>query len=96
MLRSLAILTAAILLCGVSSASDTVPASTANEGSQVTSQFVPTRSAAFLTSLGIETPQAAVAQQGCCKICTRGKACGNTCISQDKVCHVGRGCACDG
>jgi len=32
----------------------------------------------------------------CCKICKKGKACGNTCISRDKQCHVGRGCACDG
>ena len=32
----------------------------------------------------------------CCKVCTKGKACGNTCISQDENCHVGPGCACDG
>jgi hypothetical protein len=32
----------------------------------------------------------------CCKICTRGKACGNTCISRDDICRVGPGCACDG
>jgi hypothetical protein len=32
----------------------------------------------------------------CCKICSRGKACGNTCISRSKTCHVGVGCACDG
>jgi hypothetical protein len=32
----------------------------------------------------------------CCKVCRRGKACGNTCIQRDDVCHVGRGCACDG
>lgn len=31
----------------------------------------------------------------CCKICSRGKACGNTCISRGYTCHVGRGCACD-
>jgi hypothetical protein len=32
----------------------------------------------------------------CCKVCRRGKACGNTCIERDDVCHVSRGCACDG
>jgi hypothetical protein len=32
----------------------------------------------------------------CCKVCSVGKACGNTCISRDKTCHVGQGCACDG
>jgi hypothetical protein len=37
----------------------------------------------------------AVAQQ-CCKICTTGKACGDTCIARDKTCRVGAGCACDG
>lgn len=30
----------------------------------------------------------------CCKVCTKGKPCGDTCIAQDKVCHVGPGCAC--
>lgn len=32
---------------------------------------------------------------GCCKICTAGKACGDTCISVSKACHVGPGCACN-
>lgn len=32
--------------------------------------------------------------QGCCKTCRKGKACGDTCISRDKQCHVGPGCAC--
>lgn len=30
----------------------------------------------------------------CCKTCTKGKPCGDTCIAQDKACHVGPGCAC--
>jgi hypothetical protein len=32
----------------------------------------------------------------CCKVCSVGKACGNTCIAREKTCHVGQGCACDG
>lgn len=32
----------------------------------------------------------------CCKICRKGKACGNSCISQSKDCHKPPGCACDG
>ena len=32
----------------------------------------------------------------CCKICTVGKACGDTCISRSYTCHVGPGCACNG
>lgn len=33
---------------------------------------------------------------GCCKVCSKGKACGDSCISRSKVCHKGSGCACDG
>jgi hypothetical protein len=34
-------------------------------------------------------------QVECCKICRKGKACGNTCIARDKDCHQPPGCACD-
>jgi len=30
----------------------------------------------------------------CCKYCTKGKPCGDTCISVKYTCHVGPGCAC--
>jgi beta-lactamase superfamily II metal-dependent hydrolase len=33
--------------------------------------------------------------RSCCKICTRGKACGTTCISRSYECHTPPGCACD-
>lgn len=33
---------------------------------------------------------------GCCKVCTTGKACGDTCIQRSDTCHVGSGCACNG
>ena len=32
---------------------------------------------------------------GCCKICTVGKACGDSCINAAYTCHKGAGCACD-
>jgi hypothetical protein len=32
----------------------------------------------------------------CCKVCTTGKACGNSCIARLKTCHKGKGCACNG
>ena len=32
----------------------------------------------------------------CCKICTTGKACGNSCINRNYQCHQPPGCACDG
>jgi hypothetical protein len=40
-------------------------------------------------------PQACIPREKCCKVCRKGKACGNTCISRAYECHVGRGCACD-
>jgi hypothetical protein len=33
---------------------------------------------------------------GCCKICRKGKACGDSCIAASKTCHKGSGCACNG
>lgn len=38
---------------------------------------------------------ACVPQEKCCKVCSAGKACGNSCISAAKSCHKGRGCACN-
>lgn len=32
----------------------------------------------------------------CCKVCRKGKACGDTCIPRDHNCSKGKGCACDG
>ena len=32
----------------------------------------------------------------CCKICKKGKACGDSCISKKYVCTKPKGCACDG
>lgn len=40
--------------------------------------------------LGSEVPMA------CCKTCTKGKACGDSCIAKNKDCHQPAGCACDG
>lgn len=34
--------------------------------------------------------------QSCCRVCTTGKACGDSCISRDSTCHIGAGCACNG
>jgi hypothetical protein len=31
----------------------------------------------------------------CCKICRKGQACGNSCVSRSYTCRKGRGCACD-
>ena len=41
---------------------------------------------------GVKPP----APRTCCKICTRGKACGNSCISRRYTCRKPPGCACNG
>ncbi len=36
-----------------------------------------------------------IPREQCCKVCSKGKACGNSCIRSDYTCRKGRGCACD-
>jgi hypothetical protein len=45
----------------------------------------------------ISSAQVAIdpAKNSCCKVCTKGYACGNTCISRKKTCHKPPGCACN-
>lgn len=31
----------------------------------------------------------------CCRICSEGKACGDTCIAMSATCTISGGCACD-
>ena len=33
--------------------------------------------------------------RACCKLCRKGKACGNSCINRGYTCHKGVGCACN-
>ena len=42
------------------------------------------------------TPQSVeLAPRECCKICRKGKACGDSCISRDKDCNKPPVCACN-
>lgn len=34
--------------------------------------------------------------QACCKVCSKGKACGDSCVAADRTCRQPPGCACDG
>ena len=97
MLRSIAILIAALGLAGSSAGSESFqPEAAPTSQVERFHHETPARSPAFLESLGLGQTTASPTQQACCKICSRGKACGDTCISRDKTCHVGPGCACDG
>jgi hypothetical protein len=55
---------------------------------------------AFGATASDELPEAPIATActppiHCCRICTTGKACGKSCIQESKVCHKGKGCACN-
>jgi endonuclease I len=41
------------------------------------------------------SPGTCIPASRCCKICTTGKACGDSCIRSDFTCHQPPGCACD-
>jgi len=51
--------------------------------------------AEVLERLGVDLPPSGVVAAACCKKCSKGKACGDSCISRDKRCTKGQGCACD-
>jgi hypothetical protein len=63
---------------------------TASFGNDVASELRPSLTFAPASTRATPTPAA------CCKICKKGKACGNSCIARDKNCHQPPGCACDG
>ena len=94
MIRPLVALVSLAVL--VSAGVDTKSANARNDGIQfaVSALSSPPRSEGFLASLGVQTTGDTAKE--CCKICTVGKACGDTCIARDKVCHQPPGCACDG
>ena len=41
------------------------------------------------------SPSGCVPRDQCCKVCRKGQACGDSCISASSTCRKGRGCACD-
>jgi hypothetical protein len=52
--------------------------------------------AATLVSGPSAVETCAAAGWACCRVCSTGKACGNSCIARWKTCHKGKGCACNG
>ena len=58
-----------------------------------TTRVARTRPLEQTTGLSAFVPGIAV--PACCKICTAGKACGDSCISRSYTCHQAPGCACD-
>ena len=52
--------------------------------------------AGCLAPRGIDAASTEPRLAACCRVCTKGKACGDSCISKSKTCHKAPGCACDG
>jgi hypothetical protein len=91
--RTLVTLVALVSLMGAAQ-SETPPSPTALQTTQFT-QANPDNGLLRLRTLADSARSTPVALT-CCKVCSVGKACGNTCISRDNTCRVGQGCACDG
>ena len=57
------------------------------------------RLVAFVLPLLLAAPLPALQGCGgggdCCKVCTKGKTCGDTCIALNQTCTAGAGCACN-
>lgn len=57
--------------------------------------------ATWMQALRIEQPMPNLTPmptqgQGCCRVCTRGKPCGDSCIARNKTCRKGHGAPADG
>ncbi|MEQ9467437.1 MAG: hypothetical protein RLN88_08500 [Ekhidna sp.] len=50
---------------------------------------------AFISIFILLTLAGCAEEVNCCKKCSVGKACGDSCIDQDIDCNEGPGCACD-
>jgi len=90
MARTLALLLA-LLVLAASANSETPPA----DGCRPSALFAPvhTDNRLFRSLTGGSAIHSTA--RSCCKVCSVGKACGNTCISRNKTGHADPGCACD-
>jgi hypothetical protein len=97
MVKLTAVLFILMMPLSISTASD-LPSQTSRP-QELNHWIIPPSSAPpskLLLSLGLSQRSLRSVAQACCKVCRKGKACGDTCISRDKECHVPPGCACDG
>jgi hypothetical protein len=68
-----------------------------NDGSACESNPSSTPTTVTNTAPAVDTtPTYTAPSTTCCKVCTTGKACGDSCISRSYTCHKAPGCACDG
>lgn len=61
----------------------------------VTVPLVPVAPAVHAVPINTAPAPSVPVQRTCCKYGSKGKACGDSCISRSYTCHKGPGCACD-
>lgn len=61
----------------------------------LTAEDIPTARQRLLDLAGSGS-KAVLLDAACCKVCSKGHACGDSCISRSKQCRKVPGCACDG
>ncbi len=81
--------------------SETTPTKTSTNTTYSEEQYKPTATQVESTPVVEEKPTYTPpiyesTQTSCCKICSKGKACWDSCISRSYTCHKWPGCACDG
>jgi competence protein ComEC len=91
-----AVLYVPLLLRGYRMGPDPTPTSTPTPRATATATYVPTATLTRTPTPVWVQPTATPTPRVCCKICTIGKACGDSCISRSYTCHKPPGCACDG
>src|SRR5689334_6084125 len=65
------------------------------DGAPRTQLHSPSRAASTPFAVHEDDGPSCVPRAQCCKVCSTGKACGNSCIRASYSCHKGAGCACD-
>ncbi len=48
----------------------------------------------WLDKMGWPSDGFGIGSKNCCRVCSGGKPCGDSCIARSKTCRVGAGCAC--
>jgi len=72
----------------------TVPVSSSTTSTIPPTSTVPSTTTSSTTTSTMPPTTSTIAPPTCCKVCTTGKPCGDTCIAKSDTCHVGPGCAC--
>lgn len=83
------------VICGISAIALCLGPALPGAAGQQPHQTSPSPAETFWSTVN-QQREGTVYLAACCKVCRKGKACGNSCISRSYTCHKGKGCACNG